>query len=186
MKKRKSLSIVILVASLLLAVTLLDTWILYTQTNRQTRQSGAYQLEAMSGKLESTISDAKDLTMSLAIKAREYLGDKSALERFIYAEKDEILTKDTGAFNLYIAGEGFYIIPGLGSPNAFVFSDRVWYTGAIRNNGQPYVSSPYQDVVTGDICYSVSVMLGDGKTVLAVDYTMESIRIISCRCPMRP
>ena len=109
-------------ASLLLAVTLLDTWILYTQTNRQTRQSGAYQLEAMSGKLESTISDAKDLTMSLAIKAREYLGDKSALERFIYAEKDEILTKDTGAFNLYIAGEGFYIIPGLGSPNAFVFS----------------------------------------------------------------
>jgi len=142
MKKKQSLSVVILVASLLLAVTLLDTWVLYTQTNRQTRQSGAYQLEAMSGKLESTISDAKDLTMSLAIKAREYLGDKSALERFIYAEKDEILTKDTGAFNLYIAGEGFYIIPGLGSPNAFVVSDRVWYTGAIRNNGQPYVSSP--------------------------------------------
>ena len=176
MKKKQSLSVVILVASLLLAVTLLDTWILYTQTNRQTRQSGAYQLEAMSGKLESTISDAKDLTMSLAIKAREYLGDKSALERFIYAEKAEILTKDTGAFNLYIAGEGFYIIPGLGSPNAFVFSDRVWYTGAIRNNGQPYVSSPYQDAVTGDICYSVSVMLGDGKTVLGVDYTMESIQ----------
>ena len=94
MKKKQSLSVVILVASLLLAVTLLDTWILYTQTNRQTRQSGAYQLEAMSGKLESTISDAKDLTMSLAIKAREYLGDKSALERFIYAEKDEILTYD--------------------------------------------------------------------------------------------
>ena len=176
MKKKRSLSVVILIASLLLAVTLMDTWILYTQTHRQTRQSGAYQLESMSGKLESTISEAKNLTMELAIKAREYLGDADALEAFIYAEKEALLTKDTGAFNLYIAGDGFFIIPDFDIPEDFVVSDRVWYTGAIRNDGQTYVSSPYQDAMTGEICYSVSVMLGDGETVLGVDYTMESIQ----------
>ena len=176
MKKKRSLSVVILVASLLLAVTLMDTWILYTQTHQQTRQSGAYQLESVSGKLESTISDAKNLTMELAIKAREYLNDEGVLETFIYAEKDEILTKETGAFNLYIAGDGFCIIPDFDIPDDFVVSDRVWYTGAIRNDGQTYVSSPYQDAMTGEVCYTVSVMLGDGKTVLGVDYTMESIQ----------
>ena len=143
MKKRKSLSIVILVASLLLAITLLDTWILYTQNSRQTRQSGAYQLESVSGKLESTISEAKELTMSLAIKAREYLDDKKALERFIYAEKDEILSKDIGAFNVYIAGDGFSVLPGLNTQEGFVATDRVWYTGAVKNNGQAYGNIAY-------------------------------------------
>ena len=176
MKKKRNLSTVIFIASLLLAVTLMDTWILYTQTHRQTRQSGVYQLESVSGKLESTISEAKNLTMALAIEAREYLGDENALKNFIYAKKNEILTKNTGAFNLYIAGNGFCIIPDFDIPDDFVISDRVWYTGAIRNKGQAYVSSPYQDAMTGGICYSVSVMLGDGNTVLAVDYTMESIQ----------
>ena len=63
MKKERNLSTVILVALLLLAVMLMDTWILYTQTHRQTRQSGAYQLESVSGRLESAISDAKKLTI---------------------------------------------------------------------------------------------------------------------------
>ena len=176
MKKERNLSVVILVASLLLAVTLMDTWILYTQTHSQTRQSGAYQLESVSGKLESTISDAKNLTMELAIEAREYLADLDSLETFIYERKGELLTEDIGAFNLYIAGNDFCIIPDFDMPEDYVATDRVWYTGAIRNGGKAYVTSPYQDAMTGEICYTVSVMLGDGETVLGVDYTMERIR----------
>lgn len=176
MKKKRSLSVVILIASLLLAVTLMDTWILYGQTHSQTRQSGAYQLESVSGKLESTISDAKNLTMELAIEARESLTDLEALEAFIYQRKDELLTEDIGAFNVYIAGTDFCIIPDFDMPEDYVATDRVWYTGAIKNGGKAYVSSPYQDAMTGEICYTVSVMLGDGKTVLGVDYTMERIR----------
>ena len=176
MKKERSLSVVILVASLLLAVTLMDTWILYAQTHSQTLQSGAYQLESVSGKLESTISDAKNLTMELAIEAREYLGDIDSLEGFIHARKGELLTEDIGAFNLYIAGRDFCIIPDFDMPEDYIATDRVWYTGAVRSGGRPYVSSPYQDAMTGEICYTVSVMLGDGETVLGVDYTMERIQ----------
>ena len=176
MKKERSLSGVILVASLLLAVTLIHTWILYTQTHNQTRQSGAYQLGAVSGRLESTISDAKNLTMQLAIEAREYLEDKDSLEEYIYDRKRELLTENIGAFNLYVAGKDFCFIPDFDMPEDYVATERVWYTGAIQNRGKAYVSSPYQDAMTGEICYTVSVMLGDGETVLAVDYTMERIR----------
>ncbi|MDD6491440.1 MAG: hypothetical protein PUG54_04320 [Firmicutes bacterium] len=38
------------------------------------------------------------------------------------------------------------------------------------------MTAPYQDAMTGNICYTVSVMLEDGETVLGVDYTMENIQ----------
>ena len=176
MKKEKGLSVVILVALLLLAVTLMDTWILYTQTQSQTKQSGSYQLESVSGRLEANIGDAKNLTTEMALAAREYLADVGALEAFIYEAKERIVGYDVGAFNLYIANGDFCIIPGFDIPSDFVVTDRVWYTGAIRNGGGPYVSSPYQDAMTGEICYSTSVMLGDGETVLGIDYTLEGIQ----------
>ncbi|MBQ9438522.1 MAG: response regulator [Lachnospiraceae bacterium] len=176
MKNRKSVSVVILVASLLLAVTFMDTWILFTQTHRQTRESGIYQLESISGKLEATISDAESLTMELALKAREYLENREALKAFIYSQKEELVSGKIGAFNLYIAGPDFVIIPDFDIPEDYVVTERVWYTGAMRGQGKTYVSSPYQDAMTGEICYSTSVLLGDGETVLGVDYTMENIQ----------
>lgn len=176
MKKKRNVRIVIVVTSLLLAVTLMYTGILFTQTHSQTRQSGVYQLESVSGRLESNINDNENLTMELAIRAREYLSDKESLEKFIYAQKEEILAGDTEVFNLYIAGSDFCIIPDFDMPDDFLATERVWYTGAIKNNGKAYVSSPYLDAMTGEICYSVSVMLGDGDAVLGVDYTLESIR----------
>lgn len=78
---------------------------MFRQTRQLTKESGIYQLENISGELENTINDAENLTMELALAAREY-----------------------------------------------------------------------QDALTGEICYTVSVMLGDGETVLGVDYSMESIQ----------
>lgn len=177
--KKKNLTIVIFVASLLLAVTLMDIWILYKQTHNQTRQVGALQLASVSGKMESAFSDAEILTMDLALKAREYLDDKSELKGYIYNQKKEILAgdmADTGVFNIYIAGSDFTIIPDFDIPDDYNATERVWYTGAIKNDGKPYISPPYQDAMSGEICYSVSVMLGDSDAVLSVDYTMESVR----------
>ena len=82
MKKGKNAGVIILVASLLLAVTFTDTWMVFRQTRQQTKDSGIYQLESISGELESTINDAENLTMELAIAAREYINDKAALEKF--------------------------------------------------------------------------------------------------------
>ena len=174
--KKKSLTVVILVASLLLVVTMMNTFILFSQTHDQTKQAGAYQLESVSGRLESAISDAESLTMEVAIRAREYLSDRESLEKYIYESKADVLAKDLGVFNLYLAGADYSIIPDFDMPDDYIAQERVWYTGAVKNNGQPYVSSPYQDAMTGDICYTVSVVLGDHSTVLAMDYTMEKIR----------
>lgn len=176
MKNGKNTGVIILVASLLLSVTFMDIWMVFEQTRQQTKDSGIYQLESISGELESTINDAENLTMELAIASREYIGDKEALEAFIYNKKDELLEGENGAFNVFIAGTDWAIIPDFDMPEDFVTTERVWYTGAMKSGGKTYVTPPYQDAMTGNICYTVSVMLGDGDTVLGVDYTMENIQ----------
>ena len=140
MKNGKNAGVIILVASLLLAVTFMDTWMVFRQTRQQTKDSGIYQLETISGELESTINDAENLTMELAIAAREYLDDKDALQSFIYSKKNELLKSRTGAFNLFIVGSGLVIIPDFDMPDDFVATERVWYKGAIKNGGKTYVT----------------------------------------------
>ncbi|MGN0365521.1 MAG: cache domain-containing protein [Suilimivivens sp.] len=176
MKNGKNAGVIILVASLLLAVTFMNTGMVFRQTTQQTKDSGIYQLETISGELESTINDAEKLTMELAIASREYLDDKDALETFIYGKKAELLDGETGAFNVFIANSNLVIIPDFEMPEDFVTTERVWYTGARKSAGKTYVTPPYQDAMTGNICYTVSVMLEDGDTVLGVDYTMENIQ----------
>lgn len=176
MKNGKNAGVIILVASLLLAVTFMNTGMVFRQTTQQTKDSGIYQLETISGELESTINDAEKLTMELAIASREYLDNKDALETFIYGKKTELLDGETGAFNVFIANSNLVIIPDFEMPEDFVTTERVWYTGARKSGGKTYVTPPYQDAMTGNICYTVSVMLEDGDTVLGVDYTMENIQ----------
>lgn len=176
MNNRKYVGVIIAVAVLLLAVLLMDIWVMSGQIRQQTKDAGITQLESISRELEKTIDDAENLTMEIAIQSGKYLDDREALDKFINRKKKEAVEGDSGVFNVYIAGSDWFIIPDFDAPGDYVPSDRVWYKGAIRNGGKVYVSSPYQDAMTGDICYSVSVMLADGETVLAVDYTMDTIQ----------
>ncbi|MCR5100814.1 MAG: response regulator [Butyrivibrio sp.] len=176
MKKRENIGVMIAVASLLLLVMLTDTWVMFKMTSQQTVEAGNYQLTSISGELESTINEAEKLTMELAMVAQGYLEDKDELEKYIYDTKDKLSDYGNGSYNVYIAGTGWDIIPDLVKTKDFVASERSWYTGAGLNHGIPYVTAPYADAATGDICYTVSVMLNDHDTVLGVDYTMETIQ----------
>ena len=176
MKRKNNYITVIVIAALLLLTILMDTLLVFGMNSRQTVDTGKYQLESISGELESTINEAKNLTMQLAIEAQIHLDDKKELEDFIYDCKDNLSEYNNGGYNIYMAGTGWDIIPGLVKPKGYDAKQRTWYTGAARSGGSAYVTPPYSDAATGNICYSVSVMLADNDTVLAIDYTMENIQ----------
>ncbi len=176
MRKRINTGTIIAIAALLLAVLLLDIWFIFGQIRQHMKDAGISRLESISWELEKSISDAECLTMEIAIESREFLDDRDTLEKFLRDKKEEIAKDGTGAINIYAAGNDWSIIPDFVSPEDYVPQERVWYKGAVRSGGKVYLSSPYQDVVTGDICYTVSVMLGDGETVVGVDYTMDTIQ----------
>ena len=177
MKKNRNAGTIILIAILLMTITFANTLIVFRQTHRQTTDSGVYQLESITGKLESTLFEAENLTMEIALAAEEYKDDREGLREYIFAKKAETIAENKGVFNVYIAGTGWDIIPDFEHADEYVASERNWYVGAIKKAGKPYVTEPYVDAMTGNICYTVAVMLSDKDTVLAVDYTMENIQV---------
>ena len=176
MKRRINATAIITIAVLLLVVLVMDLSQMFTQLQQQAKDAGVSQLENISRELEKSIADAEALTMEIAIEAREVLDDREALKRYLISKKAEVIRNETGAFNVYVAGSDWWFIPDFDAPDDYVAQERTWYKGAIRKGGKTYLSSPYQDAMTGDICYTVAVMLGDGESVVAVDYTMDSIQ----------
>ena len=176
MKKKRSAIAVIVVTILLIVIMMMNAMMLYRQTRNTTLDSGTYQLLAVSGELENTINEAALLTLQLGVECREYIEDKDALGQFIVNKKAEVISENKDVFNVYAAGMDWCIIPDFDMPDDYIASERLWYTGAVKSDGSAYVSPPYVDAMTQDICYTVSVILGDGDTVLAVDYTMDNIQ----------
>lgn len=152
--------------------------LVYRVTTQQTVESGANRLEAISGELEDSISDARSTALELSIEVQMYLNDKNELEKFIRRRKTELLEETNEiCFNTYIGAPDWYIIPDFNEPEGgFDVTKRAWYVGAVRNGGTPYVTDPYVDALTGGFCYSVAVMLPDRRTVVAIDFKMDAIQ----------
>lgn len=176
-REKKNIGVIIIFAVILSVVTIMNTLLVFRMTSNQTMDEGEFQIGSIGGELESTISNAKNLTMEVAIRAKDYLSDREKLEKFISDNKRELTEKTNGmCYNVYIAGSGWDIIPDLVKPEGFVATERSWYKGAIAGRGSVYVTSPYVDAWTGNLCYSIAMELGDGDTVLGVDYTIDNIQ----------
>ena len=168
--------IIAVVSILLVLVMIFDMVLVFRMTSRQTREVGGYRLVSIGSELETTIDRAKELTMKMGIDIEHISDDEQAVSDYIYAQIDRLSKEDSGVFNVYAAGSRWRVLPGLDDPSSLDVKSRGWYVGAARSQGTPYVTSPYIDVVTGDMCYTVSVMLPDKDTVVAVDYSLSTIQ----------
>ena len=168
---------IIVVAVLLVAACVAQMALVLNVTRSQTKQSGSDRLEVIGGELENTINDARLDVMMFANEVQPLVSDRPKCEGFIRSKKKHMLeTTGSVCFNVYIATEGWFYIPDFDNPDDYVAEKRTWYTGAVKKQGEPFVTDPYVDAMTGNICFTVSVMLADNKTIAAMDYTMENIQ----------
>ena len=174
--RRKTLAIFV-AAGLLLVAMIVEIILVFSVNSQQANESGSNRLEVISGELEQTINDAKTTAMSFAIGAESVSDDKEKLEAFVRRRKKDLSEQTDGVcYNAYIAGDGWSYIPDFDAPDDYNVNERGWYLGAVEHPRTAYVTDPYVDAATGHICYTVSVALDDGETVVALDYTMENIR----------
>lgn len=100
------------------------------------------------------------------------------IERFLLKESadyaraiDENFTGIYGVFDgIYLDGIGW--VPDAG----YVPEERPWYFTACEGGGEPMVVSPYLDAQTGSIMISVSQLLSDGKSAVALDIVMDEMQ----------
>ena len=100
---------------------------------------------------------------------------REALDRFIHDQRDALLA-DESFMNIYIAGSDWHIVPDFDAPPDFHASERVWYIGAADHPGKVYVTEPYKDINTGNMCFTISTMLSDGETVVAMDLNFSKVQ----------
>ena len=175
-KNTKNTAVVMLIAAVLVIALISEIAVVFKITSQQTTESGTGRLEIISGELEDTIDKARTNAMITAVRVQPYLNDKEALREYIIARKAELLEQTGGeCYNVYIAGKDWDIIVDFDRPADYEPSKRIWYRGALQNGGDAYVTSPYVDAATGNMCYTVSMMLSDGETVIGLDYTMDTI-----------
>ena len=146
----------------------------------QTKRVGETQLSSIKSDLENYISGSENALIKTASGAEQIIAagdDRETLEDYIVRQKKLQLDSSEGTnFNVYIAGQGWAIIPDFDMPSDYHATERLWYIGAIENKGEIYITDPYIDSMTGDMCYTLSVMLSDNETVVAMDFTLTEIQ----------
>ena len=115
-----------------------------------------------------TTNDTKLSTVRFAMEVRPLVNDRKTCEAFIRTKKQAVhKITDSVCFNVYLSTENWFYIPDFVIPDNYEIEKRAWYTGALLNQGEPFVTDPYLDAMTGDICFSVSVLLPDKPGQLA-------------------
>lgn len=106
--------------------------------------------------------------------------DTAAVEKYLTEETNIIIdTLDPETTGLYGLINGSYVDGSGWVPDAdYVPSERPWYRETVPNSGLITFVDPYLDVQTNTIMLTVSKLLKDGKSVLAMDVSLRPIQEI--------
>ena len=157
---------------------------LYSQTRDsiiKNGQSAAMQSKDYINDYLSTSIDAIKLTAyTIDGMLKNHKTNKEILD-YLMVQTTAITStvfENTSGLYGYVNGEfldGIGWVPG---PD-FVPTERPWYTKAVANNGNITLIDPYLDAQTGEILMAVAKRLSDGKSVVAMDITLDEIQNIT-------
>ena len=101
-------------------------------------------------------------------------------EKYLTVETENVIeTLDTDTTGLYGWFDGTYIDGSGWVPDAdYVATERPWYTATITSNRKITFVEPYLDAQTNTIMMTVSELLSDGQSVLAMDVSLKPIQQI--------
>ena len=170
-------------------IIFMNARLVYRSFADQTEKVGETQLISIKSDLESYISSSKNILIKTASGAEQIIksGESRAkLEDYIVQQKKAQIAASGGTtFNVYIAGKGWEIIPDFDMPSDYHATERSWYIGAVESKGDIFITDPYIDRMTGEMCYTLSVLLSDDDTVVAMDFTLSEIQRVVAKMSLQ-
>ncbi|MCR4992509.1 MAG: response regulator [Lachnospiraceae bacterium] len=170
---------IIVIAMIFATVITININLIYHAGTDQTGKIGNIQLDSIKGNLQETISDAEGNLLRFSMGMEQLLDTHDLIEIERYIRDQKRYNKDlTGGncFNVYAASKDWTIIPDFDMPEEYYAIERVWYIGAKQAGGNIYISEPYIDAATNDLCFTLSCMLSDGDVVVAMDYSFSKVQ----------
>ena len=165
----------------LVLVLLLNVLLIYDMTVSQSETIGQNQMQSIAKDLQSMLSEAEYMTSILVTNVEERMKQGVSQEELKdFFEEQSLLQNqlsDGMCLNAFFVCDEYIILPGYELPEDFQVEDRIWYNETRkRNPGEAYISPPYIDLVTGEMCFTVSELLYDGKTIVALDFNLSKIQ----------
>ena len=117
-------------------------------------------IESRVGQIASTIKNIPNLSHEDALNMLLALTKEDPDSQDIYIGYGDTMT--------FLDGSGW--VPD----ETFVFTDRVWFTGALGNRGEIYTSEPYVDASTGKTCLACAIQLAE-NVVLSSDINFDKV-----------
>lgn len=178
MSERFRLAGVAAVALIFALAVVIDVVLVLNLTRTQSDEIGRIKLDIIRSELQDTLSSAEADLLHVAIRAEQLIDadvSREAIERFILDQRENLLA-DESFMNLYIAGRDWHFVPGFDAPPDFHAARRVWYIGASEHPDEVFISEPYIDADTGDMCFTISTLLTNGETVVAMDLNFSKVQ----------
>ena len=180
--KRSDFMIITAITAIFLLVIFMNVRLIFQMTSNQAEEIGQAQLEIIRSDFQDTLQTAENTTMKLAMETEQLLKANTPLkelEIFFRSRKREQKNLTDGVcFNVYVANNEWAIIPDFDMPPEYHVTERLWYRGAVENPDKVYITEPYIDAMTGMMCYTISKMLTDNKTVVATDFNLSEIQYL--------
>ena len=176
MSDRFRLASMITVTLVFLLGVAINVALMLNLTRAQADEIGRIQLDVIRSDLQDTLSSAEANLLHTAIRAEQLIdadAPRDSIEHFILDQRENLLADDS-FMNIYIAGSDY--VPGFDAPTDFHAAERVWYIGASEHPGEVFISEPYIDANTGEMCFTISTLLTDGETVVAMDLDFSKVQ----------
>lgn len=148
----------------------------------RTESEGQMRLSSIAGRADSSLYRSECLLDSVAMQIEQLIsmdGDASTrLDEYFCTKtiKDIKQRSDGNCFSAYAAYNGELYINNFVPDKDFVLDERSWYIGAKKRMGAVNITEPYIDASTGEMCYSISKLLSDGKTIVGLDFNLSGIQ----------
>ncbi|MCR5419256.1 MAG: response regulator [Lachnospiraceae bacterium] len=179
---RISKGFIVVVSLIFLTVIIININLIYHVGSDQTGTIGRIRIDSIKGELQETISSAEGNLLRFAMGTEQLLNESASQEQLEeYIREQKVYYNDVSGgncYNVYAASTDWTIIPDFDMPDTYHAVERSWYLGASQNVGTVYITEPYIDAATGDLCFTLAYLLSDGKTVTAMDYTLTKVQEI--------
>lgn len=181
-KRIYALTIIITILGLV-SMMLYNHFSFYANIMGKMQNMGMGNLNSLSQAIEGNFSQNTNLLQTTAI-SMEYMmenqASKEELENFLIYESNKYTSEINNSFSgIYgVFNDDFIDGSGWIPDETYDPSTRSWYIAAREANGTPTLVSPYLDSKTNTLMLSISQMLSDKESVIALDINPDTLQNI--------
>ena len=172
----------ILVMAVVILVGLLGNILLmYTISAKQAQELGRMRVQNIAANFQGSLTRAENALERVGEDLEQILqqgASEKEIRDFLLRQRElEYDLSDGLILNLFCVVDGQVLISGMETPEDYVLQDRSWYRGLQTvKKGDVYISSTYDDAFTDNMCFTVAKKLGDGVTIMGMDYSVSEIQ----------